>query len=117
MRVGGEIGEATNLERGGLLVALDAPLFDDKQRIDVLFLATLSRLPTETERATRDSRVERLRSALDRDRRGDDSDDRHRAVASGHRRGVVSSPPDGRPMLHWLGRRCAGHAVARRASG
>ena len=40
---------ATSLARSGLLASLDAPFFTNKQRIEVLYLATLSRQPTETE--------------------------------------------------------------------
>lgn len=47
---GGEIGEATNLDRGGLLAALEAPLFTDEERVETLFLATLSRLPDDAQR-------------------------------------------------------------------
>ncbi|WP_206028703.1 DUF1549 and DUF1553 domain-containing protein [Thalassoroseus pseudoceratinae] len=40
---------ATSLARSGLLASLDAPFFTNKQRVEVLYLATLSRRPTETE--------------------------------------------------------------------
>ncbi len=46
---GPEVSLATNENQGALLGALDAPFFDDAQRIETLFLATLSRLPTESE--------------------------------------------------------------------
>jgi hypothetical protein len=39
----------------GLLTALRAPFFDDSQRIETLFLATLSRLPTSREAERIDS--------------------------------------------------------------
>lgn len=40
---------ATGLDTGGLLQSLRAPLFDDSDRIDILFLATVSRFPTDEE--------------------------------------------------------------------
>lgn len=43
-------GEATDANRGGLLKALDAPVFDDRERIEALFLNVLSREPTDAER-------------------------------------------------------------------
>jgi hypothetical protein len=43
--------QATDSEQGGLLQALDAPLFDDGERIDALFLSVLSREPTAEERS------------------------------------------------------------------
>jgi hypothetical protein len=43
------ITEATNSDQSALLASLEAPFFSDKQRLEVLFLATLSRLPTEPE--------------------------------------------------------------------
>ncbi|MCH8970317.1 MAG: hypothetical protein IIA66_14520, partial [Planctomycetes bacterium] len=47
---GGVVARATDLRRRGLLQALDAPFFNDAQRVETLFLATLSRLPGELER-------------------------------------------------------------------
>lgn len=41
--------QATDPDRSGILLALDAPFFDDRQRVETLFLATLSRLPEEHE--------------------------------------------------------------------
>lgn len=43
------IDGATGLARSGLLASLDAPFFTNKQRIEVLYLATLSRNPSSTE--------------------------------------------------------------------
>jgi hypothetical protein len=43
--------QATNPEQGGLLQALDAPLFDDGERVESLFLSVLSREPTAEERS------------------------------------------------------------------
>lgn len=42
-------GDATSLAGGGLLKSLEAPFFSDDERIEVLYLATLSRRPTESE--------------------------------------------------------------------
>lgn len=43
--------EATDPERGGLLLALAAPFFSDDERVAALFLAVLSREPTPEERS------------------------------------------------------------------
>ncbi|MEX2287078.1 MAG: DUF1549 and DUF1553 domain-containing protein [Planctomycetaceae bacterium] len=40
------VDDATDLQRSDVLVALEAPFFSDEDRIDTLFLATLSRLPS-----------------------------------------------------------------------
>lgn len=48
---GGEISEATDGSRSGLLGALDSPYLSDDDRLEVLFLACLARKPTESERA------------------------------------------------------------------
>ncbi|MGH7134602.1 MAG: DUF1549 and DUF1553 domain-containing protein [Pirellulales bacterium] len=42
-------GEASDADRGGLLKALDAPVFNDRERIEALFLNVLSREPTDAE--------------------------------------------------------------------
>ena len=42
--------EATDANRGGLLQALDAPVFDDRERVEALFLNVLSREPTDNDR-------------------------------------------------------------------
>jgi hypothetical protein len=47
---GSDIAEATNPERSPLLGGVDAPFLTDEQRIETLFLATLSRPPTDEER-------------------------------------------------------------------
>ena len=47
---GGLIHSATDVASSGLLNSLTAPFFTDDQRLDTLFLSTLSRYPTETER-------------------------------------------------------------------
>lgn len=41
---------ATSAPSSGLLASLDAPFFTDTQRVDTLFLATVSRYPTDAER-------------------------------------------------------------------
>lgn len=43
------IGQATDLAEGGLLKSLEAPFFSDDERIEVLYLATLSRRPSPQE--------------------------------------------------------------------
>lgn len=43
------IGDATGLASSGLLKTLEAPFFNDDQRLEVLYLATLSRRPSTTE--------------------------------------------------------------------
>lgn len=47
---GNLIRQATNLGQSDLLVAIDAPFFTNEQRVDVLFLSTLSRYPHPQER-------------------------------------------------------------------
>lgn len=47
---GQETARLTAPEDSGLLLGLTAPWFDDEQRLDVLFLATLSRPPNEAEK-------------------------------------------------------------------
>ncbi|MEM8865815.1 MAG: DUF1549 domain-containing protein [Planctomycetota bacterium] len=49
MMHGGLVHSATDLGSSGLLKSLSAPFFSDDQRIETLFLATLSRLPTPEE--------------------------------------------------------------------
>lgn len=46
---GGLISGATGLSSSGLLKSLEAPFFTNKERIEVLYLATLSRKPRSTE--------------------------------------------------------------------
>jgi hypothetical protein len=48
---GGLIHSATDVASSGLLKSLDAPFFTDDQRLEILFLSTVSRYPTEEERA------------------------------------------------------------------
>jgi hypothetical protein len=47
---GSVVHGATDLTSSGLLKSLNAPFFTDEQRLNTLFLATLSREPTEDER-------------------------------------------------------------------
>lgn len=47
---GADLAEATTADRGPLLLALDAPLFEDAERLETMFLATITRLPTAPER-------------------------------------------------------------------
>ena len=47
---GGLMQSATDLRSSGILKSLEAPFFTNEQRVDTLFLATLSRLPDEAER-------------------------------------------------------------------
>ncbi len=46
---GPEVAGATDENSSALLAAIEAPFFDDVQRIEILFLATLSRQPSEKE--------------------------------------------------------------------
>ncbi|QDT12932.1 DUF1553 domain-containing protein [Stieleria marina] len=46
---GGLIDSATGVDSSGLLKSLDAPFFSNDERMEVLFLATLSRKPTGSE--------------------------------------------------------------------
>ena len=48
---GANIRQATDLGQSDLLVALQAPFFTDQRRVEVLFLSTLSRQPTDEERS------------------------------------------------------------------
>jgi hypothetical protein len=47
---GGLIHTATDVASSSLLKSLSAPFFSDEQRLDTLFLSTLSRYPTDSER-------------------------------------------------------------------
>ena len=48
---GAETGEATSMLQSGLLISLQAPFLTREQRLEILFLATLSRYPAEEELA------------------------------------------------------------------
>lgn len=60
---GATIRQATDLSQSDLLVALDAPFFSTEERVEVLFLSTLSRPPSSQER-------EQFVSYVDRAQRG-----------------------------------------------
>jgi len=45
------MAQATDLGQSDLLNALDAPFFSDSERVEILFMSTLSRAPAEPERA------------------------------------------------------------------
>ncbi len=47
---GAIIRQGTDLAQSDLLVALEAPLFNDETRVEILFLSTLSRMPNDDER-------------------------------------------------------------------
>jgi hypothetical protein len=47
---GADLTEATTADKGPLLLALDAPLFEEAERLEAMFLATLTRKPTDAER-------------------------------------------------------------------
>jgi hypothetical protein len=51
MMNGDRIAQATGNGEEGLLAALEAPFLDDSQRLDILYLATVSRFPTDAEKA------------------------------------------------------------------
>jgi len=51
MMNGGEISAAAEAQRSGLLAALAAPWFTPEQKVETLFLATLSRRPTAEQQA------------------------------------------------------------------
>ena len=66
------IAEASDPEQGGLLQALDAPVFDDRDRVEALFLSVLSREPTEAERGKLEAYIAKGGAAGDRRKaRGD----------------------------------------------
>jgi hypothetical protein len=56
---GAGIRQATHVAQSDLLVALDAPFFTTEQRVEVLFLSTLSRPPRDQERSKFVTFVER----------------------------------------------------------
>ena len=45
------VQQATDLSQSDLLIALDAPFFTNEQRLEVLFLSTLARPPSDAEQA------------------------------------------------------------------
>jgi hypothetical protein len=62
---GPEILAACSLQQTGLLAALEAPFLDPEQKLETLFLATLSRSPTESE-------IERVNELFANDRSSDE---------------------------------------------
>lgn len=66
---GGLTNQATAPETSGLLRSLSAPFFDDQQRIEALFLATLSRKPTPQEQETMTKLLEGVEATADRQRK------------------------------------------------
>ena len=62
---GPEITAATNKAISGLVGSLQAPFFDDQDRVETLFLATLSRQPTESELDRVSSFLEQSDSTVD----------------------------------------------------
>jgi hypothetical protein len=48
---GAQVDAASSLEQSALLAGLEAPWFDDEQRVETLFLATLCRVPSGSERS------------------------------------------------------------------
>jgi hypothetical protein len=59
---GAEVAAATNDPTSGILAALEAPVFSDEERVEILFLATLSRLPEARERTKSVDHLERGKS-------------------------------------------------------
>jgi hypothetical protein len=46
---GPTIAQATDVQQSGILAAIEAPLFTNKQRLEMIFLATVTRRPTANE--------------------------------------------------------------------
>lgn len=66
MMNGSLIAEATDVNRSDILIALaDSPFLNDKERVEVLFMAVLSRMPTRAERGRFIQYVEKGGSAND----------------------------------------------------
>ena len=65
---GGLIQNATDLSTSGLLSSLAAPFFTDEQRVDTLFLSTLSRQPEPAERDVMLKTVSAAKTDTDRQR-------------------------------------------------
>jgi len=66
------IKDAAGLKSSGILMSLEAPFFSEEDRLDVLFLATLSRFPDESARETflnhltaRESKIEKQQALSD----------------------------------------------------
>ncbi len=68
------VGAATDLQRSELLGAvLRSPFFDDKSRVETLYLATLSRLPTEKEMQKAQSYIGHPASGADPEKAHDEA--------------------------------------------
>jgi hypothetical protein len=65
---GGLIQNSTDLSTSGLLSSLAAPFFTDEQRLDTLFLSTLSRHPEPAERDVMLKSIAAAKSDTDRQR-------------------------------------------------
>jgi hypothetical protein len=63
---GGLIHSATDLASSGLLKSLSAPFFTDEQRLETMFLSTLSRYPQPNERDLMLQQLTAAKSAADR---------------------------------------------------
>lgn len=63
---GGLIHNATDVAASGLLKSLAAPFFTDDQRLDTLYLATLSRYPEEEEREAIVEQIAKAKSTGER---------------------------------------------------
>ena len=66
MMNGTEVAQATGQagpDQGGILASLDAPFFDEPNQIETIFLATLSRTPTQDERQRFEEYVQAAKSA------------------------------------------------------
>jgi hypothetical protein len=63
---GSETAEATTQQSSRLLTSLEAPIFSDQQRLETLFLATLSRMPRDDERARVQALLEQAPSPEER---------------------------------------------------
>jgi len=68
---GAEISNATDGQTGRLIASLDAPFFSDEQKLETLFLATVSRKPSDAEKT-------RLHNYLDESR---DANNRQQALS------------------------------------
>lgn len=66
---GGVVYSATDLSSSGLLKSLQAPFFTDEQRLETLFLSTLSRPPTDAESERLVSYVQDASDSSDRNKR------------------------------------------------
>jgi hypothetical protein len=63
---GGLVHNATDMATSGLLKSLAAPFLTDEQRLDALFLSTLSRYPTDSERELMEGPVATAKTEAER---------------------------------------------------